>query len=188
MKIRRKKEIYLEGGKVKIAIVKDVAKFDPEKSEANIIISLDNNIKPSQDKNKFVLVNPGEYEVKDVLIYAISSNHSEELDLLAIDVEGVNVAYLADRVNKLSSETIDQIGVCHVMLVEVSQENLAAKSELVNEFEPYVVIPLTDSQEVLQKFAANLGVSVPEIQNYVTYTASEFESSEEAATSLVVLA
>src|SRR3990172_6768949 len=105
MKIRKKKDLYLEGQLVKVVVVKNPQKFNPEKSEASLILSFFNNFSKSEDKSgeskpintklakKNIFTRMGEYEVKDVLIYVLSSKNNEQVDLFSINIEGVNIIY-----------------------------------------------------------------------------------------------
>ena len=189
MKIRKKRDLYLEGQRVKAVVVKNSQKFASEKSEAEIILSFNDIFLNSAAKpaKKNIFSRMGEYEVKDVLIYVLSSKNTDQADLFSVNIDGVNIIYLDNSVNSLASETIDLVGVCHILVAELNHDDLKAKSELVNEIDPYVVIPLSDEPETVHKFATNLGLVEPEAQGYLNYTLSQFENDEEATISLALL-
>ncbi|MAG59595.1 lactamase [Candidatus Woesebacteria bacterium] len=99
-----------------------------------------------------VLSSPGEYEIKGVSVFGISTFHDDKQGaqrgtntIFVIKIDNVVVCHLGDLGHKLSGEQIGEIGAVDVVLVPVGGVytlDSSRASEVVSSLEPKVVIPM----------------------------------------------
>jgi len=111
-----------------------------------------NNLKALKTE-AFVISNPGEYEVKDVFVYGISSFHDDAQGkerglntIYTIEAEGIRICHLGDLgQHELTNEQIEKIGTVHILMIPVGGEyTIGAKEavKIVHQIEPEIVIPM----------------------------------------------
>lgn len=104
-------------------------------------------------KRPFLIEGPGEYNVKEVSIYGISSYHDQSQGaergvntIYVIEAEGVSLAHLGDLGQKeLTAWQLDQLGQVDVLLLPVGGTytiNGAQAAQIVQQIEPQLVIPM----------------------------------------------
>lgn len=102
----------------------------------------DNSITLSQDP--FIIDTLGEFDIKDIMITTLPG--AEESIVFKLVAEGINIAYLGHLNGKLSSATIEGLGKVDVLFIPVGGDkhylDAAAATELVNEIEPRIIIPI----------------------------------------------
>jgi len=95
-----------------------------------------------------ILNGPGEYEIGNVFITAITTNgkNAEQRNIVYLfDFDGLTVAHLGDMGEVPSQKQIEALELVNVLLVPVgggSSLNAAKASELVSMLEPNIVIPM----------------------------------------------
>lgn len=106
---------------------------------------------PDKAKNdqSFVITVPGEYEVKDIFIYALpvaANNGLSEGLIYLIETEGIHLVHLgALKKTKFNEKQLERLENLDVLMVPVGGDNgLNAEqaSELVTQLEPRLVIPM----------------------------------------------
>lgn len=121
-----------------------------------------------------VLRGPGEYEVREVLIAGLASFHDEEKGVargkntvFVVRIDGVAVCHLGDLGHAIDQAELEQLGDIDVLLVPVSGPevnlNAATAADVVHQFEPKVVIPMSFDPEVTKdgvyrRFLQEMGV------------------------------
>ncbi|MBT6068494.1 MBL fold metallo-hydrolase [Candidatus Peregrinibacteria bacterium] len=93
---------------------------------------------------------PGEYEISEVLIHAISVPHGEsKTTIFQFEIDEVKFLYLPDLDHVLGDEEIQQVGDADVVLLPVGGNGgLDAKTaaKVYEEIEPKMVIPMQHSE------------------------------------------
>lgn len=99
-----------------------------------------------------IITGPGEYEIKDVLIYGMKlwqengvKLETKEAVIYKIQFEGVQIVHLGALSFSLSASQLDHLKKTDILLVPVGGgRGLGSKSatELINQMEPRIVIPM----------------------------------------------
>ncbi len=128
--------------------------------------------KPKSDQS-FVITVPGEYEVKDIFVYAMpvaSSGNSAEGLVYLIETEGIHLVHLgALKKTKFNEQQLERLENLDVLMLPVGGGDcLSAEqaSELIAQLEPRLVIPmnyqlpgLKQKLEPVEKFKKIMGAS-----------------------------
>lgn len=121
------------------------------------------------DKGNFCIFTPGEYEVKDVFIYALPSSKKESDKIIyRIELEDISLIHLGGVKNKPSEEIIGEIDGGDILMVPVGGKDVLSyeqAADLVSQIEPKIVIPiyyripnLKIKLDGVEKFSKELGV------------------------------
>lgn len=103
------------------------------------------------EKKPFVISGPGEYEVKDVFIKGLASEHKLEGDvgintIYLVQIEGVHLCFLgALSTTKIPAEAIEAMGEVDVVFVPIGGKPVLSPSEAYKfavSLEPNVIIPM----------------------------------------------
>jgi len=149
-------KIQTKGNQGEVVIVTDPFADQPglkmPRIQADIVtLSTDNELHNNAEAIRgepYVIVNPGEYETKDIFIYgvpAVSEKSKSKVTLFKAFSEEISVAHLSDLSSTLSDEQIDRLGNVDILLVPVSGSNsLDAKkaAEVISQIDPRLVIPM----------------------------------------------
>lgn len=147
-----------------------------------------------------VLSGPGEYEIGNVFITAVSTNggskrKKEELrnTLYVFDFDGVSVAHLGNLYRVPSQSQVEALGTVNIALVPIGGAgglNAAKAAEVISLLEPGIVIPMHYSApecklklDPLSKFLKEMGLGKIKSQEELDITASSIPSE----TQVVVL-
>jgi L-ascorbate metabolism protein UlaG (beta-lactamase superfamily) len=155
----------------------------PLKVQGNIVTISHNqpghNYVAAVSGNPFVISGPGEYEIGGVFITGLQTNgHNSLVDvkdrntMYAYDFDGIKVAHLG-AIDRLPNQSeVEELGNVHILIVPIGGNNTlnAIKAaEIINLFEPNIVIPMhymTESSiiklEPLNKFLKEMGLSAVE--------------------------
>jgi len=129
----------------------------PPKAEAQILLLSDYQQDIPKTKDKPFLINePGEYEVKGILIKGISSygrgpvkeNEKEKkINIIyKVESEGIKICHLGElSQNDLSEDQLEEIGEVDILMVPVGGgKTIGAKvaAEIVSQIEPRMVLPM----------------------------------------------
>lgn len=136
-----------------------------------------NNIDAIKGENTFVVDGPGEYEIKDVLIVGLKTEHDNKNgeergvnNIYKITIDGVKILHLGDLGRKLSEGEIDLIGDVDILLIPTGGTyTIDAKmaAEVIAQIEPSIVIPmhyqtpelkLSKELEPVSQFLKEMGV------------------------------
>lgn len=142
------------------------------------IITLSNSSGDSLNKFKtdaLIIDGPGEYEVKQTFIKGVpitQNNSQEPLTIYWIELEGVSLVYLGKLNSQLTDEQIEIIEDVDALLVPVGGHNVLDSkraSQVINEIEPRIVIPmyyhipgLKIKLDLLDSFCKEMGVKSTE--------------------------
>jgi L-ascorbate metabolism protein UlaG (beta-lactamase superfamily) len=113
----------------------------------------DHNNKKAVKGEPFVIVNPGEYEVKGVFIQGIPSFHDDVLGkergqntIYTLEGEGIKVCHLGDFGQKeLTPQQLESIGDVDILLIPVGGVytiNGKEAQKVISQLEPKIVIPM----------------------------------------------
>ena len=119
----------------------------PRKLEAQLVLSSHDE----QDANNIAAVGgepyvidlPGEFEVKDVFVFAIDATDNL---LFRIEAEGMKIAHLGAVNRALTDEELATLGDIDVLMVPVGGGRVLdpkKASEVIAQVEPRVIIPMT---------------------------------------------
>lgn len=137
--------------------------FDPDfvgmkfpKVEAKIVTishnHSDHNYKEGFLENPTFIEGPGEYEIADIFIKGISTNHDGKggvergkNTIYKIEMDAMRLAHLGDLGHKLTDEQTDALGDVDILFIPVGGVyTIDAKTaaEVVAQVEPHIVIPM----------------------------------------------
>lgn len=154
-------KVQTKGNQGDVVIVTDPFADQPglkmSRFQADIVTaSCDNELHNNVDAIRgepYVIVQPGEYETKDVFIYgvpAISEKLKSKLTLFKIFSEDISIAHLSDLASTLTDDQIDRLGNVDILLVPVgSESSLDTKKavEVIMQIDPRIVIPMNYSAD-----------------------------------------
>ncbi len=110
------------------------------------------------ESKPFVIVDPGEYEVKGIFAYAVAvvdAEHGWPHTLLyRFEIEGMSVAFLGGLHRVLNEEELGKLENIDVLLLPVGgHDRLDAKQaiETINAVEPRIVVPLYHQVEGIKQ-------------------------------------
>lgn len=133
------------------------------------------------NEKPFVIAGPGEYEIKNTLIYGIPSWHDNEQGskrgentIYLIETEGISLAHLGDLGQKELSQTqLEQLEKVDVLMIPVGGVyTIDAKQAtvIISQIEPRIVIPmhykiqgLNIKLETIDKFLKEIGAKKEEV-------------------------
>jgi L-ascorbate metabolism protein UlaG (beta-lactamase superfamily) len=114
-----------------------------------------NNIKTVKaiaDTKPFVIDNSGEYEIKNIFIYGISSYHDNKEGqergkniIYRIEIEGMSLAHLGDLGHILTNGQVEKLEGVDILLIPVGGTytiNAKQATEIISQLEPRIVIPM----------------------------------------------
>jgi L-ascorbate metabolism protein UlaG (beta-lactamase superfamily) len=146
---------------------------------------------------KHTLCGPGEYEIGNVFITAIVTDHDADAQHNVVhlfDYDGLTVAHLGDMRKVPKQTQIDALEQVNVLLVPVgggNSLNAAQASEVVSMLEPNIVIPMHYKHpelklelETVDRFLKEMGVT--EAKEEATLKISSGNLPEETETVLLL--
>jgi len=130
--------------------------FNFPKTEAEIVTishdHQDHNAAAKVAGNPFIVDGPGEYEVKGVSVFGISSFHDAKQgkerginNIYLIEMDGLRICHLGDLGEQLSDEKLAELDGVDILLIPVGGfYTLGPKeaSDLVTKIEPLMVLPM----------------------------------------------
>ena len=121
-----------------------------------------NNVEAVQGK-PFVVTMPGEYEVKGIFVYSIHAPLAEkgmtDHKIFRFEVEGVHLAHLGALNRALTDDELKELGSVDILMIPAGGGRVLSPklaSEVIEQLEPRVVIPMVHSVEGLKE---NLGTA-----------------------------
>lgn len=134
---------------------------------------LEDTLFSQEENNRFVIAGPGEYELKDVFVSGIKIN-SEGTSIKTaylIKLEEISVGYLGEITKKeITPEITGFFEGVDILLIPIGGNGMLdadGATELVNQIEPKIVIPmyykisgLKRKADTLEQFLKEMGVNV----------------------------
>lgn len=138
----------------------------------------DHNQVSSVGGDPFVIIGPGEYEVKGVRIHGITTFHDQEQGakrgeniIYLFTIDSINLLHCGDLGHKLSEEQLEHLGNVDILLIPVGgvfTVDPAEAAAITAQIEPKIVIPMHYHTQKLnqasfgqlagmEKFLAELG-------------------------------
>jgi L-ascorbate metabolism protein UlaG (beta-lactamase superfamily) len=135
------------------------------------------NIEALAGSNPFVVDGPGEYEIKGVNIFGLMTDHDQKEGkergkntAYVIEMEGIRICHLGDIGQaKLDNSQIEMIDGADILMIPaggIYTVNAEEASDLINQIEPKIVIPmhykiagLTLRLDGLEEFLKEMGAS-----------------------------
>jgi len=128
---------------------------NPKIGNEGIIIFSSVEEKKITPPNNFVVFTPGEYEIKNVLIYGLPHFEGKELKTIyQLDIEEIKVCFLGEISQKPKDEELEKLGKINILILPVSGKKTISPqeaAEVVNEIQPNLIIPSgwQDEKELL---------------------------------------
>ena len=139
-----------------------------------------------------VLTGPGEYEIGNVFITGIATNHITTATcnvLYMFDFNGVTIAHLGDMQKVPTQTQIEALDEVNILLVPVGggkSLNAAQAAELVSMLEPNIVIPmhyhipgLKLELDAVDRFLKEMGVTEPQMEDSLKVSAGRLPEETE---------
>lgn len=151
------------------------------------------NYREGVSSDPFVIAGPGEYEVKGVFVYGISSWHDTKNGaehgvntMYRIEVEGMSIAHVGDLGHALTDAHLDALKDIDILCVPVgggSTIDSAVAADVVNAIEPRLVIPMHyaltgRAPGDVQKFVKAIGVPSPETVEKLKITKKDLSQDQ----------
>jgi|GEM_PF-4238287 len=174
MKLSIKKGNFLIQSKEHKILIGD--RIDQQLDQIDITIATE--VKTTEEFKGVVIDKPGEYEAHGVMVQAQPSKSSNLIDLVSIDVEGVNIIFLRSDAKLPTKKMMDQLGVNHVLVIKGAQEASKIR-DLVDEFAPQMLIPVSTNPEELLGFSKKLGIALPSPLKSLSVDYDSFNKDEE---------
>ncbi len=141
---------------------------------------------PTSLEGAFVLVGPGEYEVKHVLVTGVRTYRDDDngaqrgrQTAFAVELDGIHTIHLGDIGHLLSEEKISDIGPVDVACVPVGGALSPTKAaELIAQLDARIVVPMPvvdddkAADDALAKFFHEMGGATPTLQQKLSVTIS----------------
>lgn len=166
-------------------------KISKAKGSADIVIFSQEDFIQQEDlagNDGFILQNPGEFEIKEVLVDAYYDDSQEnkgakEKNIVAVfNAEGIRVAFLGKLRGNLNKEVIENLGTVDILLLPIEGENTIDVKEaltVIKDIDPRMVIPyeLNDNGKISDKnvkdLADNLGIDKPKVEDKLSIKSKE---------------
>lgn len=110
----------------------------------------------------YVISNPGEYETNGVFVYGVNSLINKEKSFLyKIFSEEISLLHLNSLTEPLNNEQLDRVGNVDVLFLLIDEKKYENKkiSELINQIEPRLVVPMFKGKEINQTLLNDLAKS-----------------------------
>ena len=167
--------------------------------EADVVLvsrdDADHNNATAVKGDPFLVTNPGEYDVKGVVIQGISSGAGTEgkkqahNTIYVLEAEGLRLCHLGALGQKeLTPEQVEKIGAIDILFVPVGGEEVIGAKEagdIVQQIEPKMVIPihfaipkLKAKLEGVELFLKTIGKSGVEPQQKITVKLKDLMETE----------
>ncbi|MEI7578846.1 MAG: hypothetical protein WCJ58_02270 [bacterium] len=172
------KNLLFKNSSISMLIKRDVKAISSD--EYDVVVALDQ----TEASNK-VISNPGEYEINDILVYAVDTTNNLQPDSIVFDFEGIKVIYLSAEKDLNVEKILENVSICDIVIAEINEENFLKQIDNINEIEPNMVIPLVDNDVLLEKTKKEFG-GMPEAKTTIKVSSSDF-TQEDRPTILEIL-
>jgi hypothetical protein len=139
---------YLGGDKFKIKGKTGVVSVD------SIVVVIEN-----LEGHKKEIMGPGEYEISGISVIGIQN---DDLTIFVYEVDGLRVCNLGKTSKKLIESKLSMLGDIDVLLLSVSDISV----ELIQQIDPYFVIPFNFKEDSLDKFLKSSGLVVEKLPKF----------------------
>ena len=155
----------------------------------------DHNNRGYSTNETFEIHNPGEYDIRSVIIEGISTFHDKKNGeergfntIYSINFNGINFVHLGDLGVKLNKETIEALGVVDVLFIPVGgffTIDYKDAVEIVRDINPSIVVPMHYKTEKtsqlpidgVEKFQEEFGGFQEEVDS-LDLTENDFDNEE----------
>ncbi len=162
------------------------------KDHNNVDLIKGTNLSPKP----FVISGPGEYEIKEVMIYGIPGFHDDkqgeergEITMFLIEIEGIWLAHLSDLGQKtLENGQLEKLQQVDVLMIPVGGTfTIDAKeaSKIISQIEPRVIIPmhykisgLKLDLDGVDKFIKEQGINPEEVEGKLKITKKDLPTED----------
>ncbi len=150
-----------------------------------------------------VVIGPGEYEIKGVLITGVGAFHDGERGkargrntLYLIEIDDLRVCHLGDLGHVLSTDQVEELGAVDLLFVPAGGPHTitsAQAAEVIGQLEPAMVVPMDwtarDGQPTgsLEKFTHEMGIKEYEPQTRLNVSKDSLSKDKQAGTQVIVL-
>ncbi len=149
-----------------------------------------------EKQSPFIVSSPGEYEIKNVFIYGISSFHDKNQGaergrnvIYLIKMNEITIAHLGDLGHILSDEQLEKIEKVDILLIPVggaSVINAKEAKQIIGQIEPKIIIPmhykipeLKNELNEIDKFYSEMGIKKMEPINKLKISKKDLISQTE---------
>ncbi|OGH67878.1 MAG: hypothetical protein A3J66_02525 [Candidatus Magasanikbacteria bacterium RIFCSPHIGHO2_02_FULL_47_14] len=136
--------------------------------------------------NPFILSTPGECEIHNVLMTAVSGDKPGST-MVRIDAEGMSVAHLGLAIGELTDQQLDVLGGVDVLFIPVGDlDCYGARSAVkaINAIEPRVIIPIAHHSDndpdakTVDGFVKELGIQSEQTEKKVILKKKDLPQEE----------
>ena len=183
MKVKRSSNlIILEAQGAKAVFPLDSNKYKPDEEHDVLLAPVSKLTKAAKT---LVIDNPGEFEAKDIFVYALT-NEEEKVQLFSIDLDGVNVMIFnsSDKILNLLSN--DELPENNILVCNINGD-LGSVSDIIDELEPNVLILTGKNEELLAEAIKKLSLTPTDTQTYYTFTDEDFSEENSQPMKVVLL-
>lgn len=130
-------------------------------------------VKPTGEKNPFIIDGAGEYEIKETFVYGIPSYHDDSKGsqrganiIFRIEMEGISIGHLGDLGHMLENEQVEKLEGIDILIIPVGGKytiNSREANQIISQLEPRIVIPMHYKIPGLKSDIDDLGVFCKEI-------------------------
>lgn len=158
-----------------------VSENHPHHNNTEIVKSLRN------DKDIFIVKNPGEYEVGSIFVYGIPAptDKKDTNIIYRFEIGGYSVVHLGNLNYELSSKELEAIGDADILFVPVGNEKTIETKKImdvISAIEPRIVVPmnykiqnLKTKAEPVEKLLEEIGVKDFEKVKKLKISRKDFE-------------
>ncbi|HKL16777.1 MAG TPA: MBL fold metallo-hydrolase [Patescibacteria group bacterium] len=146
------------------------------------------NLDKKSKKDSFIIDSPGEYTVKDIMVYGINCSNSESLTVFNIEIKGVRYGILGELNKELTEKEVEGVDGIDVLFVPVGGNFVLEPEQardIISLFEPSFVLPtcykipgVEKDLSGVDKFLKQSGIKKQEKTNTFSIKSSDLSSEE----------
>lgn len=144
------------------------------------------SIKDKEGYKGIIVDSPGEYEYLEYMIQALPIKDGDKIKLVSVDIDGVNVVFVRSDSELPTKKMLDQLGINHVLVIKGDMVSTKIH-DLVDEFGPQYLIPISSSKSEIEGFSKKLGIAFPEPQKTLNVDIDDMVEEEEAQILQIIL-
>jgi len=174
-----------------------IGKHFPKQNDVDLVLCThkhsDHHYLDNISSEYYLIDNPGEYDVKTVSIWGISSFHDKKEGaerglntIYVIEMEGITFCHLGDLGDVLTDTQLETMGSVDVLFIPVGGKYTIDASEaakVIAQIEPHIVVPMHYGNKELELvdvsiFLKEMGVEEAPVKS-LKVTADDFTGKED---------
>lgn len=167
MNIKKTKTGILLKGKQNSVLITD----DPENAKAADKADL---VFSAIESSEYAISRPGEYEINDILVYALDPTGIGRVTLWAVDIDDIKIVYISNKLDKVSKKALDEVGINQVLIWDLVDADVKKQAEFVFEFDPHIFVPIMGKEEKFETLSKELGTKINGPETSINVKATDF--------------